>query len=80
MSTIISIADMLLKEIIGLTTDFIKSKSEMILILKLKLLDGDLKKEELNKISRLTLSDLDFSILLELFLTLGEISDQLLEQ
>lgn len=63
---------LLLKETTGTTTGFTFSKSEMILTPILKLLDGISKKEEFRKILKLMSSDLDYSIPLVLYLTLGE--------
>ena len=70
---------MLLKATTGTIMGFTFSKSEMILTPTLKSLDGISKRAELKKISKPMLSDQASSILLALFLTLGEITNLSLE-
>jgi hypothetical protein len=76
MYTTTSITDMLLKVTTGTTMVFTFYKSEMIVTLISKLLDGTLKRAESRRTLRPTSSDLDSSILPDLFLTHGDHSSQ----
>lgn len=74
-STTTSIIAMLLRATTGTTMDFTSSKSETILTLTSKSLDGTSKRAELSRTSKLTSSDLDSSILPDLSLTHGDHSN-----